>query len=319
MKYLRDVIVRKRPLPAPQTRPDAAEPEPVSDFFDLDAVRARLQDLEGATTPAPTPAGQPEERAPAPDAAREAAPSATASAGPAGTAAGREGPVAKTQIWDIDDAGRDEDSTTPPQRPQRRPQPGLFSGASGGASGGDAVEARGRPGPDRDAARAPAPSAPSAAARVKTRIIGFHSGSAESDVFGARQAAPSAVAQFPAGWLVVVDGPGRGASFAIGAGVSTIGRGADQTVCLDFGDTSVSRENHASVAYDDEQNRFFVGHGGKSNIVRRNGNPVLATEELTHADLIRIGKTTLRFVALCGPDFTWGPTDERQDGDAAQG
>ena len=117
---------------------------------------------------------------------------------------------------------------------------------------------------------------------------------------------------------MVVDGPGRGASFTIGAGVSIIGRGDDQTICLDFGDTSVSRENHASIAYDDEQNRFFVGHGGKSNIVRRNGNPVLATEDLADGDLIRIGKTTLRFVALCGPDFTWGETEDRQETDAPE-
>lgn len=319
MRYLRDVIVRKRPLPAPQTKPDAAEPEQVSDFFDLDAVRARLQELEGATNPAvEAPADRPDEGAPALDATPSVAPSGRPAAASAGKSAQAAAPVAKMQIWDIDDAGRDDDTPLPPQGPQRRPPAGLFSATSGAG----AADARGGSDALRGAAGNPAPPVPplpSAAARVKTRIIGFHSGDADSDVFAARRAAPSAVARFPAGWLVVVDGPGRGASFAIGAGVSTIGRGADQTVCLDFGDTSVSRENHASVAYDDEQNRFFVGHGGKSNIVRRNGNPVLATEELSHADLIRIGKTTLRFVALCGPDFTWGSTDERQDGDGAEG
>ena len=103
----------------------------------------------------------------------------------------------------------------------------------------------------------------------------------------------------------MVEGPGRGASFSVGAGVATIGRGEGQTIQLDYGDTSISRDNHAAVAYDDEQNRFFVGHGGKSNIVRRNGNPVLSTEELENGDLIRVGKTVLRFVALCGPDFRW--------------
>ena len=40
-------------------------------------------------------------------------------------------------------------------------------------------------------------------------------------------------------------------------------------------------------------------------MVRLNGRPVLSTEELTHGDIIRIGETTLRFVALCGTDFTW--------------
>jgi hypothetical protein len=116
--------------------------------------------------------------------------------------------------------------------------------------------------------------------------------------------------RFPAGWIVVVEGPGRGAYFAVTNSVSSIGRGLDQSICLNFGDASISRNNHAAIAYDAEQNRFFLGHGNKSNIVRRNGQPVLSTEELMDGDAIRIGKTTLRFVALCGPGFTWGPDPE---------
>ena len=59
------------------------------------------------------------------------------------------------------------------------------------------------------------------------------------------------------------------------------------------------------VAYDDEQRRFFMGHGGKANLVRLNDMPVLSTEALSDGDTIRIGETTLKFVALCGPDFSW--------------
>ena len=105
--------------------------------------------------------------------------------------------------------------------------------------------------------------------------------------------------------MVVVEGPGRGASFALMSGVSQIGRGEDQTVRLDFGDTSISRNNHAAVAYDDEQTKFFLGHGGKSNLVRKNGMPVLSTEELANGDTIRIGETTLKFIAMCGEEFRW--------------
>ncbi|SPH18241.1 hypothetical protein DEA8626_01773 [Defluviimonas aquaemixtae] len=289
MKYLKDVIVRKRPLPLSADRDDADEQERVSDFFDLDAVRARLQEPEGAREQPPT------KRA---DSPREEA------ADPSGATAGS---APKKQIWDIEEGEREDDAVRPPERASRR--------APAAESVDETPVARGRTGRDRDAGVDPTRTA---ATRVKTRIIGFHTGGVENDVFAAERAAPSAKGQFPAGWLVVVDGPGRGASFTIGAGVSTIGRGTDQTVCLDFGDTSVSRENHASIAYDDEQNRFFVGHGGKSNIVRRNGNPVLATEDLADADLIRIGKTTLRFVALCGPDFTWGATEDRQESDAPE-
>jgi hypothetical protein len=70
------------------------------------------------------------------------------------------------------------------------------------------------------------------------------------------------------------------------------------------------------VLYDDEQNRFFIGHGNKANVVRRNGQPVLATEEMHDGDMIRIGKTTLRFVALCGPEFRWTDTGDEGGADA---
>ncbi|MGR3515270.1 MAG: FHA domain-containing protein [Paracoccaceae bacterium] len=145
------------------------------------------------------------------------------------------------------------------------------------------------------------------AGRVKTRLLGFQADEEAKDVF-ANQApgtAPVVADQFPTGWIVVVSGPGRGASFSLHAGVSQIGRGEDQTVRLDFGDTSISRNNHAAVAFDQEQGKFFLGHGGKSNLVRLNGQPVLSTEEMVDGDEIRIGETSLKFVALCGDDFSW--------------
>lgn len=144
--------------------------------------------------------------------------------------------------------------------------------------------------------------------RVKSRLLGFNrTGDVENDPFGqAPEATASAQREkYPVGWLVIVEGPGVGHSFSIFTGASMIGRGEDQVIRLDFGDNSISRNNHAAIAYDEEQNKFFIGHGGKSNIIRRNARPVLSTEELNHADLIRIGETTLRFVALCGSDFQW--------------
>ncbi|MEP2641491.1 FHA domain-containing protein [Roseobacter sp.] len=146
------------------------------------------------------------------------------------------------------------------------------------------------------------------AGRVRTRLLGFNRpDDTPLDPITAAHAAPKDQPDdmFPVGWLAIVAGPGTGHAFGISTGVSVIGRGEDQCVRLDFGDTSISRDTHASVAYDHEDQRFYIGHGGKSNIIRRNGRPVLSTEELTHGDVIRIGETTLRFVALCGADFQW--------------
>lgn len=144
------------------------------------------------------------------------------------------------------------------------------------------------------------------AGRVKTRLLGFDGDADAGDPFAqGGTTTETGVSQFPVGWLVVVDGPGCGAGFTLFAGVTVIGRGEGQTVRLDFGDSSISRNQHAAIAYDPEQQGFFIGHGGKANLVRRNGRPVLSTEALTAGDVIRVGETTLRFVPLCGPEFSW--------------
>lgn len=204
------------------------------------------------------------------------------------------------QIWDMD-LGLDEAETRPD--PVADPPPvtrGLAAPATERAC--------------RQPADADTAPPPPRGGRPKTRILGFHAGALDPDPMAGPIRSPAAQAQFPAGWLVVVDGPGRGCAFTVSAGVSTIGRDADQSISLDHGDQSISRHNHASVAYDDEQNKFFIGHGGKSNVVRRNGDPVLSTEELSDGDRIRIGRTTLRFVALCTADFTWHTAEDGDDG-----
>lgn len=157
----------------------------------------------------------------------------------------------------------------------------------------------------------PAPAAGRAArraGRVKTRLLGFGAGDVVPDPIEAADRSSQGTGQsmFPVGWMVVVAGPGRGNAFTLFAGVSQIGRGEDQAVRLDFGDLSISRSNHAAVAYDPRQQRFYLGHGGKANLVRLNGKPVLSTEELPSGSVIEIGETKLRFVALCGEEFDWG-------------
>jgi hypothetical protein len=176
------------------------------------------------------------------------------------------------------------------------------------------------PPPEPTIVEVPAPAIGRAgrrAGRVKTRLLGFENAQGtDVDLFDPSQKAEQADEKFPVGWIVVSHGPGRGSSFSLFNGVSQIGRGEDQVVKLDFGDTSISRSNHAAIAYDSEQSAFFLGHGGKANLVRLNDRPVLSTEELSNGDLIRIGETTLRFVALCGAEFDW-ERDTQEDADDA--
>ena len=101
------------------------------------------------------------------------------------------------------------------------------------------------------------------------------------------------------------------------AGMSQIGRGEDQAVQLDFGDNSISRTNHAAIVYDADSKEFLLGHGGKSNIVRLNDKPLISNEALKTGDVIRIGETVLRFVALCDDTFSWNDGASGEDEDVA--
>ncbi|MDA9865147.1 FHA domain-containing protein [bacterium] len=141
----------------------------------------------------------------------------------------------------------------------------------------------------------------------KTRLIGFDTSDGGTNaLFDEDKATDASIKfQFPVGIVMVTKGPGFGESFVVKSGMSQIGRGDDQAIRLDFGDMAISRQNHAAVVYDPKAHTFLIGHGGKSNIVRLNGKPVVSTSKLKNGDEIEIGETTLRFAALCSPKFNW--------------
>ncbi len=220
-------------------------------------------------------------------------------------------PVSGASMWDLVEIGQDADPEPVPQpdelpEPEVRadapvvpPQPAVIARAQNGLAGADVVApGKSEAVQERTARRS---------GRVKTRLLGIeHSNGMTTNVFAKT---PVGGGQrdvvFPTGWLVIVAGPGKGTYFTLAQGVSQIGRDEDQAVQLDFGDTSISRQNHAAIAFDEERRSFFVGHGGKSNLVRLNGKPLLSTEPVRNGDEIRIGETTLRLVTLCDDRFSW--------------
>ncbi|MDR3497103.1 MAG: FHA domain-containing protein, partial [Ancalomicrobiaceae bacterium] len=107
------------------------------------------------------------------------------------------------------------------------------------------------------------------------------------------------------GWLVVVKGPGRGASRPIVAGRNALGSASDQPLSFGYGDQVIVPRGHVFVVYDEEARQFYVEDGKQKEIARLNGRLLTETRELSHGDDIRIGSTTFRFVALCGPEFDW--------------
>ena len=109
----------------------------------------------------------------------------------------------------------------------------------------------------------------------------------------------------PTGWLVVVRGPGQGRVLTLGSGMNAIGRGEVSRVRLDFGDDSVSRENHARLIYEPRQRGWFLNHGDGTNLTYMNGDLVVGTVEVDSGSEIQIGETILRFQAFCRKEFDW--------------
>lgn len=107
------------------------------------------------------------------------------------------------------------------------------------------------------------------------------------------------------GWLVVISGPGRSNALRLGHGMNSIGRAENQRCRIDFGDAEISRKTHATLTYDPRGRKFYLMHGGGQNLTYLGDEPVLAPAILTGGELISIGKTTLKFIPLCGPDFDW--------------
>jgi len=286
MKFIRDLLGKKRDEAAPGRR------EPIESLEQSyrDTIGSMVDDAgQLAQAPAPAPSdvltsGPKDVRIVAVD---DELPAPTPT----------ETPSPPVNIWDLEDDGTSSALPEP-----MAPAPPVAPAA---------------PVAEPVVASAAAARSPARSRRTKTRLIGFDKSDGEVvDLFNdAQKAAPTKSVKFPVGWIVVADGPGRGESFTLLAGMSQIGRGEDQAIQLDFGDNSISRTNHAAIVFDTDTKEFLLGHGGKSNIVRLNDKPLISNETLKTGDIIRIGETVLRFVALCDKSFNWsdGKTEEDED------
>ena len=107
------------------------------------------------------------------------------------------------------------------------------------------------------------------------------------------------------GWLVIVEGAGRGQSFPVNKDITTVGRGADQDVSLDFGDEYISRAAHITIHFDRERDLVAVRFEDRRNPVLLNGNVLSGTRLLKHKSRLTIGQTILRFVQIDDHEAFW--------------
>lgn len=114
---------------------------------------------------------------------------------------------------------------------------------------------------------------------------------------------PNRGVQLVCGWLVCLSGEEKGQDYRIHTDYNYIGRSSHMDICLK--DDSVSRENHAIIAYDSRSGVFLFAPVSGRTSVRHNGNMVLGTVELKHGDRLEIGRGEYMFVPLCGENFKW--------------
>lgn len=130
--------------------------------------------------------------------------------------------------------------------------------------------------------------------RQKTRFLNFKSTRPKSVPVG-MQAYVRDASEVTEATLTILDGPGAGTTFLLDKPFMSIGRGEAEDVRIDFGDDSISRQGHASIAYYGEESGYVIRDGMKPNPIFHNEAALQGERDLTHGDQIRIGETILQF------------------------
>lgn len=116
------------------------------------------------------------------------------------------------------------------------------------------------------------------------------------------------------GFLIVVGGPGLGASRPIFEGNNTVGRSRSNRIALDFGDETISSEEQAYIRYDSTDRSFlFVPNLAKTNVVSVNEKRPAGAVELKPMDIVTFGRTQVAFLPFCGPEFDWSEISDAKD------
>ncbi|MDR2196448.1 MAG: FHA domain-containing protein [Coriobacteriales bacterium] len=206
-------------------------------------------------------------------------------------------------------------TTAPPATTVTPAAPAAGAGADVAPAPAPAPAADATPAPATEAAGAPAPTtpappavpaaAPDPAPAPSPDLATTATASAPQDI-GATVGVFSASADTdpPVAFVIVIDGPDKGAAFALRAGRSFIGRGSGSDVELS-GDAAVSREGHALISYDVRKNSFQVASGQSRYITYLNGEELVTPRSLAAYDTIEVGRSKLSFLPFCGERFRW--------------
>jgi hypothetical protein len=102
------------------------------------------------------------------------------------------------------------------------------------------------------------------------------------------------------GHLFITEGRGCGAALKLGYGRNSIGRGTGERVCLNYGDTQISSNQHACLLCDPISLKSYLEPGKEARnltYIEREGRmePVLMPIQLNMGDVFMVGRTKLKF------------------------
>lgn len=106
------------------------------------------------------------------------------------------------------------------------------------------------------------------------------------------------------GWLVCIEGPDMGKDYRLYDKQNTIGRSERMDVFIEH-DKTVSRDNHARLAYDSRHRVFTLIPAESTNNIYLNDEPVYAPIKISAYDCVEFGQSKFLFVPFCGSRFNW--------------
>ncbi len=107
------------------------------------------------------------------------------------------------------------------------------------------------------------------------------------------------------GWLVVTSDNGRGVSYPVRPGRNKLGRAETNAICVELGDSAISKDGHLTIAADPKSRRFYAIPGDSTNLVYLNEEPLLEAQEIADKAILQVGQTSFVFVQFAGNYVDW--------------
>ncbi len=156
---------------------------------------------------------------------------------------------------------------------------------------------------------APSPAAaaaPAMARQAAVREPASASGSVSAVLPMERTVAASrldaAPKRYVVGWLVGINGAGRGESFPVRMGRNVIGRDRKSDIVIHDDQAS---SHHADLVFRPEEKRFILMDHNSTNGTYVNEAEIEPRRDLAPKDVIRIGSQRFIFTPLCHEGFHW--------------